>query len=602
MTEMRGRFSGFDVSFRAPSKKKEMKMEFFLLHDIVAKVLCVKAGSFDMVTGEKFDLMVAISIGLKVVVGDYNDDRPEVNLGCDTRTNQDGPDEHVSNVAQGEHEKSTADGLAKTSSADHDVYWQGIFAPIQIRLINWATHFLPKIDPVAKGKGMLEVVARPTPVEENCQLVLNTAWDVSSLMADFDAWMHFRTVARLRDVSYFEDLTKIEDQFLLLAEIEQVAKLLQQRSMRMYKLYEIEVQKLVDEHLANFKLDVPSVNYDYLCILFLTKELKETARQQRDQRVLAGLPVGAPEASFEGDGAYIATPQITLSTRATSTQSAPPQTLSFEFSSQADQEQAQAREYDQRKEQINEVVRTVVNIEETANETGEHQASSNEHRAHDEQVGKMQSSLGGQQEQQSSSESPTHSEDPSVPNDDHVHNLGPNLISEVNNTDHQGPNPSTLQMVVYTGESEEDTRISFIEETYSSHAGSQQVFISSPPESPNIGSKLEEVEKVVASLDSRIMSMDSRMLSMDSKTSWSGNWKNRPAGRPVKKTILKQNDLTSDMELKIGSIRRMLSESVQNKDLSRIFQSRLDLIKLRIRSRKTSQRTETRSGMQLSQE
>ncbi|KZV38864.1 hypothetical protein F511_06922 [Dorcoceras hygrometricum] len=66
VVEMRRRFSGSNVPFRAPSKKKEMKMEFRLLHDIVAKALCAKAGSFDVVTSEKFDLMVAISAGLKV--------------------------------------------------------------------------------------------------------------------------------------------------------------------------------------------------------------------------------------------------------------------------------------------------------------------------------------------------------------------------------------------------------------------------------------------------------------------------------------------------------------------------------------------------------
>ncbi|KZV45279.1 hypothetical protein F511_06797 [Dorcoceras hygrometricum] len=63
---MRKRFSGSDVPFRAPNKKKEMKMEYRLLHDIVAKALCAKASSFDMVTSEKFDLMVAITAGLKV--------------------------------------------------------------------------------------------------------------------------------------------------------------------------------------------------------------------------------------------------------------------------------------------------------------------------------------------------------------------------------------------------------------------------------------------------------------------------------------------------------------------------------------------------------
>ncbi|KZV55535.1 hypothetical protein F511_09646 [Dorcoceras hygrometricum] len=68
VAEMRVRFSGTEAPFRAPNNKKEMKMEYRLLHDIVAKALCAKAGSIDVVTSEKFDLMVAISAGLKNLV------------------------------------------------------------------------------------------------------------------------------------------------------------------------------------------------------------------------------------------------------------------------------------------------------------------------------------------------------------------------------------------------------------------------------------------------------------------------------------------------------------------------------------------------------
>ncbi|KZV32653.1 hypothetical protein F511_36384 [Dorcoceras hygrometricum] len=59
--KMRMRFSESGVPFTTPNKKKEMKVEYRLLHDIMAKSLCAKAGSFDVVTSEKFDLMVAIS-------------------------------------------------------------------------------------------------------------------------------------------------------------------------------------------------------------------------------------------------------------------------------------------------------------------------------------------------------------------------------------------------------------------------------------------------------------------------------------------------------------------------------------------------------------
>ncbi|KZV53615.1 hypothetical protein F511_40040 [Dorcoceras hygrometricum] len=63
---MKMRFSGTNVVFRPPNKKKEMKVEYRLLHDIVAKALYAKADSFDVVTSERFDLMMSISAGLQV--------------------------------------------------------------------------------------------------------------------------------------------------------------------------------------------------------------------------------------------------------------------------------------------------------------------------------------------------------------------------------------------------------------------------------------------------------------------------------------------------------------------------------------------------------
>ncbi|KZV43398.1 filament-like plant protein 1 [Dorcoceras hygrometricum] len=66
-------------------------------------------------------------------------------------------------------------------------------------------------------------------------------------------------------------------------------------------------------------------------------------------------------------------------------------------------------------------------------------------------------------QQQGSTDNPTQPEDPSVNITDTVKNPGPDPTSEDNNTDHQGPNPSHLQMVAYTADSEEDTRLSFLE-------------------------------------------------------------------------------------------------------------------------------------------
>ncbi|KZV57173.1 hypothetical protein F511_13408 [Dorcoceras hygrometricum] len=66
-TEMRSKLSGSDEPFKAPNKKKEMNIEFRLLHDVVAKALCTKYGSFDQVTSENLEMMIAISAGMKVL-------------------------------------------------------------------------------------------------------------------------------------------------------------------------------------------------------------------------------------------------------------------------------------------------------------------------------------------------------------------------------------------------------------------------------------------------------------------------------------------------------------------------------------------------------
>ncbi|KZV57268.1 zinc finger CCCH domain-containing protein 8-like [Dorcoceras hygrometricum] len=276
--------------------------------------------------------------------------------------------------------------------------------------------------------------------------------------------------------------------------------------MKMYRIIFREVQPLFDKHLENFKIDVHSVNHDYLCIHFLHMELREIATQHRAQCTLAGLPILSPEALLVGAASHRS------------------ETPAFEFSSQADQEQAHGQDSDQQIEQIVEVDRGVVNIEETVGETGEHQAPNNEHlaqgdehQAHDEHLDVQQNSLSGQQEQPGSGGNLTQLKDHSVDIEDTINNPGPNPISEEHNTDHQGPNPSNLQMVAYNPDSEENTHIFFLEDSDSSNTGSQHLIISNPPESPPTNFKLDEVYKVVASVDSRMIYIESKMTSLNSR-------------------------------------------------------------------------------------
>ncbi|KZV32002.1 hypothetical protein F511_34558 [Dorcoceras hygrometricum] len=63
---MKVAFSLSGIPFMLSRKKKDMKVEYRLLNDIVTKSLTAKVGSFDAITLEQFEMMVAISTEMKV--------------------------------------------------------------------------------------------------------------------------------------------------------------------------------------------------------------------------------------------------------------------------------------------------------------------------------------------------------------------------------------------------------------------------------------------------------------------------------------------------------------------------------------------------------
>ncbi|KZV30685.1 hypothetical protein F511_42610 [Dorcoceras hygrometricum] len=66
VTHMQIEFSDSGVPVERSCKKKAMKIEYRLLNDIIAKALTAKVGSFDVVTQERFDMMVAIMDGVEL--------------------------------------------------------------------------------------------------------------------------------------------------------------------------------------------------------------------------------------------------------------------------------------------------------------------------------------------------------------------------------------------------------------------------------------------------------------------------------------------------------------------------------------------------------
>ncbi|KZV34158.1 hypothetical protein F511_30055 [Dorcoceras hygrometricum] len=63
-------FSKTGAPFQTSSNKKDMKVEYRLLNDIVAKSLTAMAGSFDAMTIERFDIMAEISAIIETKVSD----------------------------------------------------------------------------------------------------------------------------------------------------------------------------------------------------------------------------------------------------------------------------------------------------------------------------------------------------------------------------------------------------------------------------------------------------------------------------------------------------------------------------------------------------
>ncbi|KZV25033.1 hypothetical protein F511_27957 [Dorcoceras hygrometricum] len=139
----------------------------------------------------------------------------------------------------------------------------------------------------------------PEMVEDYCTRLIMTAREkVSSRLAIFEEWVHFRLEVRLKDFFCFQSMIDIEEQQLKWAENEDITELSERRSLILYKLLETELEKLYLAHLANFKTNVVSAHRDFECIRRLHQELRLTAAAHRHHRGLVGLPFTTPECDF----------------------------------------------------------------------------------------------------------------------------------------------------------------------------------------------------------------------------------------------------------------------------------------------------------------
>ncbi|KZV30926.1 hypothetical protein F511_28876 [Dorcoceras hygrometricum] len=456
IAEMRTKFSATKVPFKISGKKRELFFEYRLLHDIVAKSLCAKAGSFDSVTCENFKFMVAISAGISVNWGRILFHRllrmvqnprkqsqgytvqismlmellVKADLGASTKlhakkvlTNKQkvqpkvtkflagGTEQNVPNPKKRKHKggekktqtkpfeedsetnscplvkrrcrKKQASELSDsetTNSMTHTHFmkrrtqrqhqqsgWTGVTIATQPDPIpasiteseesldgqfsqGGGDHFDETLEYNARtehggrkeqehttkkrdgfhhdsiplvpneGEGNIaedeqldtgsheptkivsaqdvQTNADTSSVDRYCQLLITTTkYKVSAQLTIFEDWVHFRQEVRLKDISYFDSMVKIEEQLLEWGETGDITELSERRSFILYEIFELDLEKIYLAHLANFKTGITSVNHDFECIRRLHKELRMIAAAHRHYRELVGLPFITPDFS-----------------------------------------------------------------------------------------------------------------------------------------------------------------------------------------------------------------------------------------------------------------------------------------------------------------
>ncbi|KZV41977.1 hypothetical protein F511_32089 [Dorcoceras hygrometricum] len=411
IVEMSSRFSATDVPFRAPSKKREMQIEYRLLHDIVA--VTIRYCPANLCTQKNQDITPAGESSKRIEDTASNTEGGETQLEQPAATETldaakvkwvDNPKKRYTTDAGQKRKTKKATEMAKQmvekpsveagsqvapTNLDYETSSDKDSCPLVTRRRRRSqvtepsdsedTSFAPFMVITKKRRTMCTKTAhssienrvkfQPRPVTRNplddidtfiaeipegtlAPTTANAFRNIRTLNAD--DWQNTVTeqcqliLDNSWDVNYF----RIEETLLSLAETEEIKELVQRRSLLSYKLYELELQKLFNKNMAHFTNNAPSSHHDFLRPRFLHKALKDITSKHRDQRALAGLPTTVPE------GLII--------------RPAPVQSplLALEFSSLADQAQAVERT------KIQQIVQQI--NENSAMTSPKHQAQANE--------------------------------------------------------------------------------------------------------------------------------------------------------------------------------------------------------------------------------
>ncbi|KZV22883.1 hypothetical protein F511_08863 [Dorcoceras hygrometricum] len=323
ITEMRTMFSAITVPFQCSGKKKDLHFEYRLLHDIVAKYLCEKAGSFDKVSCENFEVMVAISAGLSVnlsrilfqrLLAMVQNPRKQsqgftvqisilmellvrADLGTTNKL-------HVKKVLTSKQVETilrpTKELLrqrklqATLRVGRHNKYHQ----KSQSLLLMPPNKIFPTL---RKGNTRLLECAETediTELSERRSLILYKLLEIELEKLYLAHLANFKPMLSLLILTLIVFVRLSIDNDCKGKETEDITELSERRSLILYKLLEIELEKLYLAHLANFKTNVVSAHLDFDCIRRLHQELQLIAAAHRHHRGLVGLPFTTPECDF----------------------------------------------------------------------------------------------------------------------------------------------------------------------------------------------------------------------------------------------------------------------------------------------------------------
>ncbi|KZV50350.1 dystroglycan-like [Dorcoceras hygrometricum] len=290
ITEVRRAFSASGEMIKTSCKKKEMKIEFRLMNDILAKTVTAKAGSFDAVTHRTFLLMAAIHGGIKINWSRFLFDilkemkekmtrrqirRRNMRRLLTEDTIQLNKVLKLTETSVSDEESLPIDEILKQIPEDMMLPSTLAEEPtpikfgrgIAFREVDWYKATLPNMDSAAKRKETLVEEIKGNPAKEIFSLI---STDLDFLVQIRDAVLEeiatlfhsfsIRNLSALNSVSY---LAAKEEQMLKWAETDSLQTTFQMRLYITAKYREMLLRKFLEARHQNFVSGTPNSAIDH---------------------------------------------------------------------------------------------------------------------------------------------------------------------------------------------------------------------------------------------------------------------------------------------------------------------------------------------------